>query len=426
MKKGNYSPKSEMIRRFRTVVGIVLLVLSFSLPWIFARFHWLGVGDEAAVGIFSVSATVIGAILLVYELKDNERITCCNMLSEMNIRFIENDRLMLLYQELCACYQDESRDLKIDNEDPNSVHSADLMGYMTFYEVINEYVKNGVLSINQMDDLFGDRFFKLIHNRYIQENELYAEPSSYVNIFQLYTIWKPYRERNGTRLAVLSKYAIPDLYTNEKLYLRENARLFMNRDNIQFKNRKGETKTMSVRRLFPADLEKIQEIQKEITEKVDNSIFEPSSKDEIYESMLLDYCYGVFDQEKLAAVCICVINRKTYYSGGNERNLCVETSNKTSYSDYITFDSIQVAPDYRGYGIQKFFLKEAETLAANVGAKYIVATVSPDNKYSSDSFEQSGYSNYFPNDKKIEKYKSVRYLVIKNVSKKDDKKDISK
>lgn len=416
MKKSYRSTKREIIRRFRTVIGIILLVLSFSLPWISAKFHWLGIEDEAAVGIFSVSATVTGAILLVYELKDNERITCCNMLSEMNIRFIENDRLMMLYQELCACYQDETRELVIDNSNPNTVHAADLMGYMTFYEVINEYVKNGVLTISQMDDLFGDRFFKLIHNRYVQENELYAEPSSYVNIFQLYATWRSYREHlagNETRLAVLSKNAVPSLYTDKELYLRERVRLFMDRNEIEFENRHGEKKIMSVRRLFPADLPEIERIQKEITDRVDNTVYEPSSVEEIYESMLLDYCYGLFDQNKLAALCICVINRKTFYPGSHERNLCVKTSEKTNYTDYVTFDSIQVASEYRGYGIQKFFLKEAEILAANVGAKHIIATVSPGNQYSLDAFKQSGYTYYGGSTIKI--YNSERYLAIKDV-----------
>lgn len=101
---------------------------------------------------------------------------------------------MKLYQELGRCIREPGTKLIVNDTNSDAIHSSDLMTYLTFYEVINEYVDQGVLDIQQMDDLFGDRFFKLIHNEYVQQNELYSEPSSYVNIFKLYAKWKKYRD----------------------------------------------------------------------------------------------------------------------------------------------------------------------------------------------------------------------------------------
>lgn len=407
------------IRRIRRVLVMgVVMVASFVLPWITVKLNWLNISEEAAANIFGICATAIGAILVVIELNGNERVNCCSMLSDMNMKFIENERLMLLYQELTYCVQDSKRELHVDNADPQAVHSGDLMAYMTFYEVINEYIKNGVMSIQQMDDLFGDRFFKLIHNAYVQEHELYAEPSSYVNIFQLYENWKQYREsdslRHSKRFVVLTENEIPDLYLDRKLYLQETVQFYMNEDNILFRKRSGEEKRLSLRRLLPRHCGQVLKLQEQVVEKIeDKSIFAESSEEEILESMLVDFCYGLFDGDKLVAVCICVLNRQTRETGDHERNLCCQTGEPKAYDKYITFDTIQVDPDYRGYGIQRYFLKKAEDVARLVKAEKIAATVAPTNQYSRNMFEEAGYEKF--GGKEIAMYGSVRYLMVKEV-----------
>lgn len=411
--------KRQRSRKRRHMIGLLVVILSFLIPWSFAKCGILGIGEESIVGIFGVCASVIGAILVVFELHDNERVVCCSMLSDMNMKFIENERMMLLYQELCKCVQEPGKVLQIDNSNPEAIHSADLMAYMTFYEVINEYVKNGVLSIKQMDDLFGDRFFKLIHNDYVQEYELYAEPSSYVNIFQLYEMWKHYRSMKSpddeNRFVVLNENAIPDLYMEKKLYLHETMQFFMSRDHIPFTNSKGKTVELSMHRLLPRHLSMILNLQASIVEALpDKSVFAPSTKEEILESMLIDFCYGLFDKEKLVAVCICVLNRKTALTGDHERNLCIHTQDAKQYIDYVTFDSIQVHPQYRGYGIQKFFLHKAEEVAAKVKAKYLIATVSPDNQFSKRQFEAAQYQ--IENGKVYTLYNGKRLLMKKQLA----------
>ena len=153
-----------------------------------------------------------------------------------------------------------------------------------------------------------------------------------------------------------------------------------------------------------------------MVEGIDSSLFAPSSEEEILESMLIDYCYGLFHNNQLVAFCICIMNRKTKLSRSDlyERNLCVWIKKgKKSYSDYITFDTIQVLPEYRGYGIQRYFLKEAEELAAKAHANHIIATVAPDNTKSINSFEELEYC--YNKDSTIRIYNSRRYLMIKDI-----------
>ena len=76
----------ERRRNMRFTLAVIILALSFLLPWLAARFHWLGIDGDAAINVFGVCFTAVGAILVVFELNDNERVTCCSMLSDMNMK----------------------------------------------------------------------------------------------------------------------------------------------------------------------------------------------------------------------------------------------------------------------------------------------------------------------------------------------------
>jgi GNAT superfamily N-acetyltransferase len=382
-----------------------------------------GIQYEASMGLFGVVVSMLGALFVAFELNNSEKTNRCATLSDLNMKFIENDKLMNLYQELSRCAQDPDYKLHVDNSDKDAVHSADLMGYMTFYEVINEFVSQGVMDIAQMDDMFGDRFFKLVHNEYVQEHELYTEPSSYVNIFELYATWKEHRrneaKKNKNRVVVLAKNEIPDLYLEKKLYLQERLQQFHERSGIKFSRKNNETDQdetieLDLRRLFPTELKEFEILQEETINRLGNdAIFKESLRDEILESMLIDYCYGLYDGDRLVAQCICVLNRQTSPDDReNERNLCIYVNgDEKNYSDYLTYDSIQVAEGYEGFGIQNFFIKEAEKLAEDAGARYLIATVSPDNSKSKNNFTESGFEIL----RTMDKYGAKRCLVRKPI-----------
>ena len=422
--------RADRRRKARLVIAVLILVMSFVLPWAAAKFEWLGLDPESAIGVFGGCFAAIGTILVVFELNDSERATCCNMISEMNTRFIENERMMHLYQKLCDCIRNPGEYLHVNDNDPEAVHSSDIMAYMTFYEVMNEYLKNGVMTIKQMDDMFGDRFFKLVHNAYVQEYELYAEPSSYVNIFQLYNVWTQYRnnqkKKDSKRLVVNEEYEIPSLYLKKKLYLHETAQFFANEDGITLKNKKGEKKEFSLRRLLPKHFKSVIAFQESVIAGIpetDKDFFAKSEDDEIKESMLIDFCYGLFEGDKLAAVCICVLNRSTRKTSDHQRNLCVWTDTPKEFQKYITFDTIQVALEYTGFGIQRYFLEKAEEVARTVDAKGILATVHPKNTYSRANFEKAGYFMY--GGKEIPMYNSTRCLMVKHIAEENSYEQIS-
>ena len=378
----------------KLIIFLIIVFVLFSISLVASLFMLAKAIDsdsqgQAFAGAVSSVATLIGSILIMVQLRGESSLNCAKMLSDLNFSFIENERLMLVYRELQKAYNDPNYQIIYDNDNPNRMHDEDLMAYITFYETLNEYFHHGVLTIGQMNDLFGDRFFKLIHNRDVQERELYAEPSSYVNIFELYGSWLEYRKKceanKEGRIAVRQDLRIPDIYIYNKTYMKEAARIIIPQREETFKNKNGEEITLTYRRLFPRDIYSCLELQEEIVKGLDNPVkFVPTTEDEFYESFLVDYCYGLFDGDKLVAIGIIVLNRD------DPRNLGKDIKG-LEFSECITFDSVEVREGYRGYGIHNFFLNEAMKVADICNAKYLLATVSPENTFSKKNFLKNGY-----------------------------------
>ena len=58
----------------------------------------------------------------------------------------------------------------------------------------------------------------------------------------------------------------------------------------------------------------------------------------------------------------------------------------------ITFDIVAVDPQWRGYGLQQRFIDWSMEVANASGAKYIHATVNPDNNHSGQNFLKRGFA----------------------------------
>lgn len=170
----------------------------------------------------------------------------------------------------------------------------------------------------------------------------------------------------------------------------------MNHKKVTLAKKSDATKSQEfeLHKLEPEDLPQVLDFQDRIVEVLAKREFlVTSSKEEILESMELDFCFGLFDGDTMAALCILVTNRsgerslydafKDVFEEKYGDSLSAETS--------ITFDTIQVDPAYRGYGIQSYFLQVSEEMAKVVGAKCIIATVSPENFASKNNGVAAGY-----------------------------------
>ena len=77
----------------------------------------------------------------------------------------------------------------------------------------------------------------------------------------------------------------------------------------------------------------------------------------------------------------------------------------------VNMDSAAVHPDYRGMGLQKRLMQEAEKYIRAAGGQILLCTVHPDNLYSLNNVLNQGYVIMM----KKEKYGSVRYILRKDI-----------
>lgn len=77
----------------------------------------------------------------------------------------------------------------------------------------------------------------------------------------------------------------------------------------------------------------------------------------------------------------------------------------------INMDTAAVHPDYRGLGLQKKLMQEAEKEIRGEGKRILLCTVHPENQFSLRNVLNQGYIIQL----KKEKYGSVRYVLRKDI-----------
>ena len=376
MKLPQYKTKLSMIIIFSSIILVILSMASI---------YYFHTGDEASVGIFSLAVTLIGTIFIAVELKNGQDVTCSEMLINLNNYFHDSDRLMKVYQVLEECEMKG----EYSDEKWKDVSSVEVAQYCTFFENLYMLHRHHIANIEDLDDLFGYRFFLFMNNPYIQEHYLLPTSSSYVQLFELCQIWIRHRKSESkdkttwTRSIPGSQYMISEDFMSRKLYLHDRGYTGNRKELYRFEV-KGEE--FSIKTLTFDHMSDVLNLQDIIVENLqDKSLLYPLSRAELMESLQIDHVSGAYNQDgDLIAYCVLVTNRP------GERNLAVDFG--VAPEDSITFDIVAVDPQWRGYGLQQRFIDWSMEVANASGAKYIHATVNPDNNHSGQNFLKRGFA----------------------------------
>lgn len=120
------------------------------------------------------------------------------------------------------------------------------------------------------------------------------------------------------------------------------------------------------------------------------------------------YTYKLYEGNKLAACFLLTFPKLDSENLGYDINLDEDSLLKVAH-----MDSAAVDKEFRGNGYQQKLMKMAEHDAINLGYKYLMCTIHPDNKYSMNNALKLGY--------KVVKTKGkyggkLRAIMIKEVS----------
>ena len=144
---------------------------------------------------------------------------------------------------------------------------------------------------------------------------------------------------------------------------------------VIFSGKRGERELL-VRRMRMDEVDLVMQLQTRVLETMpDSSLLAETDRDEIAESVQLDLSLGVFDGDRLAAFALMVVNRMSESRNTGQKN-------GLDPLECVSFDTAFVDPDYRGLGLQKFLLTAREDVAHQLGAKYALVTVAPNNAFS--------------------------------------------
>lgn len=156
---------------------------------------------------------------------------------------------------------------------------------------------------------------------------------------------------------------------------------------MTMRRKSGEEKTFLLRRCVPEDVDQIVALQDAVYDMIpDKNIFVKTNRDEFLESIELDYCFCFMDGDEMAAFTLGVSGRLGYRNYGEYLEYDEEHLLKTA-----CMDTSFVAPNYRGFGLQKYFFDLREQAAIEHGETEALTTISPDNEYSLNNAYKSGY-----------------------------------
>lgn len=163
--------------------------------------------------------------------------------------------------------------------------------------------------------------------------------------------------------------------------------MLMDKGLLTLRTEAGRQEQFLLRQCAIDDLDAIMRAQESVYSSLEqNHIFALTTREEISESLNIDFCIGAFCGGELAAFTLMVTNRLTYRNLGNYLGY---TQDRLLHC--VTYDTTFVLPDYRGFGIQRLFCAIRDKVAIELGAQEALATVSPDNTVSLKNIKANGF-----------------------------------
>ncbi len=162
------------------------------------------------------------------------------------------------------------------------------------------------------------------------------------------------------------------------------------------------------------DYDDIMQLQEDVINNMSKTEwFCPSTDDEIKTALKNpnDYlCVKVLDENRVIAFSYVILNPTG--SADLHKDL-VDNNLIDEIKRYSTFETVFVSPEYRGYGIQSMLIDMLCDWVKKMGKCSICATVHPENIYSQNNFEKSGFT--LANPEPLPKYGGIRNYFLKNL-----------
>ncbi|MBO5785996.1 MAG: hypothetical protein J6R45_01600 [Clostridia bacterium] len=186
-------------RRLKKPMKLVIALFVFCFVVIILKFSPLL--DECAdkydslFKLFELLLSLVAAYFVYKELKDNERVQEAQFALTQNQVFIENNKLHKVEEQLTRL----DDNAKYNVAEFFAKERQSLINYLVYLEGLASEVLDGVISLEEIDDVFSYRYFAAMNCKYIQWKELKGNELYYLSCIRLYDEWYKFRSKKLER-----------------------------------------------------------------------------------------------------------------------------------------------------------------------------------------------------------------------------------
>lgn len=333
--------KTRALRKKSTVTAIAAVL--FGLGLIAINVLW-----SAAFGVFIAVGGVIGALMVIYEVRLTKRIAHAEFIRDLQSGFAADQNIGELWRKLLL------------KEEVTPTDRPLVSSYLTFFETIHLLVNKGVIDLSLTDDLFRNRFFTAIGNRGILDTALISQAGVFANIHDLIETWHAYLLAHGI--------PIPAGYYS---YIKALT----------------EAKGYEIVRLEAQDLPALLDLQEEVMEALSDKSWLRANTDVILKECLTDHVtLGVRQDGELVTAAVL------YDGGRTDENIRgYSTDNETELDRSLNLKLVLALSTHRRSGLSRTLLELLEQQASELGKAEVMCTIHPKNVPSKSLFKLLGY-----------------------------------
>lgn len=214
------------------VAGTNFVLIVFAVCITISRFGDMGALDNA-ISAISVVVEILALVGVFTTLRTEKELKKQEYIKDYSFEFLSSPSLFGVERMLESChsiycrYDDAGGRLseiyiacskimsvvKEESDEGISKEHHELVGYLVYMESLAPLIINRQIPLDDIDDLFGYRYFTTMNNPIVQEVELVPYADYYQGCLKMYPIWMRYRKKKN-RVIPMNRFA-PKVYMSQ-------------------------------------------------------------------------------------------------------------------------------------------------------------------------------------------------------------------
>lgn len=302
----------------------------------------------AAFGVSIAIAGVVGALMVVYEVRLTKRLAQAEFIRDLQSGFASDANIGELWRKLLLKEEVSLRDRAL------------VSSYLTFFETLHLLLRKDALDLDIADDLFRNRFFTAVGDKGVLETALVKEAGSFANIHDLIATWHDFLIDRGRP---------------------------MHPGYFRYVQAVVEAKGYEVVRLGENDLAALEELQEHVLGGMpDDSWLRANTTAMLRECLVSHTTMGARWSGQLVAAAVLYDGRDT-----DENIKHYFTDDPDRLTGAINVKVVFSHPAHRKSGLSRTLVELLEREADGANKVELLCTIHPKNKPSESMFRSLGY-----------------------------------